>query len=149
MTLPAQDRLGLDIKRTEQALMSAKAAALKDVSLTVAQYAALLALADNPGISSAALARACLVSPQAMTAVLRNLDERGLIERTPHPWHQNALEVRVTDTGAELLRRADERAGRIEQRILAELAPEEQETLRGLLARCVTAIQAEPGSETG
>ncbi|MEV7399616.1 hypothetical protein AB0N93_04245 [Streptomyces sp. NPDC091267] len=70
-----------------------------------------------------------------------HLEERGLIVRTVHPWHQKMLETRLTDEGAETLRLADERAVRIERRIAAEFTPQERDALRGLLARCVTAIQ--------
>ncbi|MFJ7496777.1 MarR family winged helix-turn-helix transcriptional regulator [Streptomyces sp. NPDC097727] len=140
MGMPADERLGLDIKRAEQVLMAAKGAALKSLDLTVAQYAALFGLADNPGISGAALARACLVTPQAMTAVLKNLEERGLVTRTAHPWHQKVLETRLTDVGAEALDLADQQAVRIERRIVEELTPEERDTLKGLLARCINAI---------
>ncbi|MFI6723506.1 MarR family transcriptional regulator [Streptomyces sp. R-74717] len=141
MGMTADERLGMDIKRTEQALMAAKSAALKGVGLTVAQYAALFVLAENPGISGAALARTCLVTPQAMAAVLKNLEERGLVTRSAHPWHQKMLETRLTDTGRETARLADERAVRIERRLADEFTPQERDTLRGLLARCVTAIE--------
>ncbi|MYQ76339.1 MarR family transcriptional regulator [Streptomyces sp. SID4923] len=141
--MTAGERLGLDIKRAEQALMAAKSAALKDAELTVAQYAALLALSDNPGISGAALARECLVTPQAMAGVLKHLEERGLIARSAHPYHQKMLETRLTDAGTETLRLADERAVRIERRIADALTPEERDTLRDLLARSITAIRAD------
>ncbi|WP_406282358.1 MarR family winged helix-turn-helix transcriptional regulator [Streptomyces sp. NBC_00209] len=143
MGMTAGERLGLDIKRAEQALMAAKSAALKDAGLTVAQYAALLALSDNPGISGAALARACLVTPQAMAGVLKHLEERGLIARSAHPYHQKMLETRLTEAGTETLRHADERAVRIERRIADALTPGERDALRDLLARCVTAIRAD------
>ncbi|WP_241836437.1 MarR family winged helix-turn-helix transcriptional regulator [Streptomyces sp. CB01249] len=143
MGMTAGERLGLDIKRAEQALMAAKSAALKDAELTVAQYAALLALSANPGISGAALARECLVTPQAMAGVLKHLEERGLIARSAHPYHQKMLETRLTDAGTETLRLADERAVRIERRIADALTPEERDTLRDLLARSVTAIRAD------
>lgn len=143
MGMTVGERLGLDIKRAEQALMAAKSAALKDADLTVAQYAALLALSDSPGISGAALARACLVTPQAMAGVLKHLEERGLIARSAHPYHQKMLETRLTDAGAAALRSADERAVRIERRIADALTPQERDTLRDLLARCVTAIRAD------
>ncbi|MFI9581997.1 MarR family winged helix-turn-helix transcriptional regulator [Streptomyces sp. NPDC052236] len=141
MEMPPGERLGLDIKRTEQALMAAKSAALKGSGLTVAQYAALLVLAENPGISGAALARTCLVTPQAMAAVLKTLEERGLIMRSAHPWHQKMLETRLTDVGRETVRLADEQAVRIERRLADEFTAEERDMLRALLARCVTAIQ--------
>ncbi|MET9244450.1 MarR family transcriptional regulator [Nonomuraea sp. NPDC003709] len=140
MGMPADERLGLDIKRAEQTLIAAKQAAVRPAGLTVPQYATLFALADNPGISGAALARACLVTPQAMTVVLKNLEERGLIERSPHPWHRNVLETRLSETGRAALKAADERAVVIERAIAGEFSAEEREQLRSLLARCAEAI---------
>ncbi|WP_220447489.1 MarR family winged helix-turn-helix transcriptional regulator [Nonomuraea diastatica] len=140
MGMPADERLGLDIKRAEQALITAKQAAVRPAGLTVPQYAALFALSDSPGISGAALARACLVTPQAMTVVLKNLEERGLVERSPHPWHRNVLETRLTSAGRAALEAADERAVLIERAIAAEFSAEERAALRALLARCVEAI---------
>ena len=142
MGMPPEERLGMDLKRVEQELMAAKHAAVKVAGLTVPQYAALFALADSPGISAAALARACLVTPQAMAGVLKNLEERGLVERTPHQWHRNVLETRLTEDGHAALEAADERAVAIERRISEEFTSEERDTLRSLLARCSKAIQA-------
>ncbi|MFD7864241.1 MarR family winged helix-turn-helix transcriptional regulator [Streptomyces sp. NPDC057682] len=141
MGMTAGERLGADIKRAEQALMAAKSAALRGVDLSVAQYAALFALDGNPGMSGAALARACLVTPQAMAAVLKHLEERGLIARSVHPWHQKMLETRLTDAGSEVLRLADEQAVRIERRLADAFTPQERDTLRALLARSVEAIK--------
>jgi DNA-binding MarR family transcriptional regulator len=138
--MPADERLGMDIKRVEQSLMSAKHLAVRPAGLTVPQYAALLALADNPGISGAALARTCLVTPQAMTVVLKNLEERGLVARSPHPWHRNVLETRLTEAGRTALELADERAVAIERAIADEFTEKERATLRELLARCEQAI---------
>ncbi|WP_228010365.1 MarR family winged helix-turn-helix transcriptional regulator [Nonomuraea phyllanthi] len=140
MGMPADERLGLDIKRAEQTLMAAKQAAIRPAGLTVPQYAALFALAGNPGISGAALARACLVTPQAMTVVLKNLEERGFIERSPHPWHRNVLETRLTEPGRAALEAADERAVVIERAIEAEFTSDERAALRELLARCNSAV---------
>lgn len=143
MGMPPEERLGMDLKRVEQELMAAKHAAVKVAGLTVPQYAALFALSGSPGISGAALARACLVTPQAMTVVLKNLEERGLVERTPHQWHRNVLETRLTDEGRNALETADERAVAIERRLAEEFTPEERATLRSLLVRCAEAIRRE------
>ncbi|GAA4963206.1 DNA-binding MarR family transcriptional regulator [Nonomuraea thailandensis] len=148
MGMPADERLGLDIKRSEQALIAAKQAAVRPAGLTVPQYAALLVLAASPGISGAALARTCLVTPQAMTVVLKNLEERGLVERSPHPWHRNVLETRLTEAGQAALEVADERASVIERAIADEFSAEERQTLRSMLARCNDAI-ARAASELG
>ncbi|MEU8894228.1 MarR family transcriptional regulator [Nocardia sp. NPDC048505] len=139
MGMPAGDRLGLDVKRAEQALLAAKHAAVKP--LTVPQYAALFALSSTPGASSAALARACLVTPQAMTVVLRNLTELGYIERAPHPLHSHVLETHLTAAGKQALATADAAAVAIERRIAAAFTAAERDTLRELLARFVAAIE--------
>jgi DNA-binding MarR family transcriptional regulator len=141
--MPARERLGLDIKRVEQELMAAKNAAVRTAGVTVPQYAALFALADTPGISAAALARACLVTPQAMAVVLRNLQDHGLVERTPHPWHRNLLETRLTEAGRLALDKADREAVAIERRIARAFTAEERATLRSLLARCSQAIRSD------
>src|SRR4051812_12329073 len=94
VTLPLEERLGTDIKRVEQVLMAAKHRALRELGLTVPQYAALYGLAAAPGISAAGLAREGLVTPQTVGAVLTNLEQRGMVERRPHPFHRNVRDIR-------------------------------------------------------
>lgn len=139
MSMPAQERLGLDVKRAEQELMAAKHGAVKP--LTVPQYAALFALSSNPGISSAALARLCLVTPQAMTVVLKNLVELGYVSRSIHPIHGHVVETYMTPEGKQALTVADAAAVTIERRIASAFTEEEQETFRDLLSRFVGAVQ--------
>jgi DNA-binding MarR family transcriptional regulator len=142
-SMPASERLGSHIKRAEQALNATKNAVLKPAGLTVAQYAALLYLSENPGISAAALARLCGVTPPTMNTVLKNLQDRALIERTPHAWHRNVLETRLTDEGRAVVRDADERAVRVERALAAEFTEDEREALVGLLGRCVDLLERE------
>jgi DNA-binding MarR family transcriptional regulator len=137
---PTDESLGKLLKRSEQTLLRAKRAAVKAVGLTLPQYVALAELAERPGITGAELARACLVSPQAMMVVLRATEEQGLVERKPHPRHQTVLEVHLTSVGREALSAAHERAAPIEQRIAKALSRAEVETLRALLRRCIGAV---------
>ncbi|MGP9018825.1 MarR family winged helix-turn-helix transcriptional regulator [Streptomyces sp. BR1] len=146
-SLPASERLGSHLKRAEQALIATKAAVLKPTGLTVPQYAALLHLAESPGISAAALARLCGVTPPTMNTVLKNLQEHGLIVRTPHEWHRNVLETRLTDEGRTVMADADGRAVRVERALAAEFTDEEREMLVGLLGRCVSLLEEQrPGA---
>lgn len=148
-SLPAHERLGSHLKRAEQALNGAKQAALKPSGLTVPQYAALLHLDDNPGMSAAALARKCAVTPPTMNTVLKNLQERGLIERTPHEWHRNILETRLTAEGAAVLESADARAVKVERGLAAEFTDAERQTLVDLLGRCVGFLEAARSAPSG
>ncbi|MEU6549113.1 MarR family transcriptional regulator [Streptomyces sp. NPDC046915] len=142
-SMPASERLGSHLKRAEQALNATKNAVLKPAGVTVAQYGALLHLSANPGISAAALARLCGVTPPTMNTVLKNLQDRALIERTPHEWHRNVLETRLTDEGHAVLADADTRAVRVERALAAEFTEEERAALEGLLARCVGLLERE------
>ncbi|MEQ4717794.1 MarR family transcriptional regulator [Nonomuraea sp. B19D2] len=135
MDMPPQERLGLHIKRVEQELMAAKHAALRPLGLTVPQYVALYTLAEHPGISAAALARACLVTPQTIATVLTNLETKALITRRPHPWHRKVAEVQLTDEGHRVLRQADAEAVAIERELADGYTPKERAQLIELLAR--------------
>jgi DNA-binding MarR family transcriptional regulator len=142
-SMPVPERLGSHIKRAEQALNATKTAVLKPAGLTVAQYGALLHLSANAGISAAALARLCGVTPPTMNTVLKNLQDRGFIERTPHAWHKNVLETRLTEAGRVVMNDADARAVRVERALAAEFSAEEREALVGLLGRCVALLEKE------
>jgi DNA-binding MarR family transcriptional regulator len=131
------------LKRAEQALMRAKGAALKPVGLTLPQYVALSELDREPGVTGAALARASLVTPQAMMVVLKSLEEQGLIARSPHPRHPNVLELRITDAGSEALAAGLERVEPLERRVINAFLPDELEMLNELLARWIEAIEKE------
>jgi DNA-binding MarR family transcriptional regulator len=138
---PTEESLGKLLKRSELTLLRAKSAAVKTAGLTLPQYVALTELAQRPGITGAELARACLVSPQAMMVVLKATEEQGLVERTQHPLHQTVFEIHLTSVGREALSSARKRAEPIEQRIAKALSREEVETLRGLLQRCIEAVE--------
>lgn len=142
MSLAPDERLGLDIKRAEQMLMAAKTAALREHGLTVAQYAALYTLSENPGISGAGLARACLVTPQAAAAVLKALEARSLIARSRNEWNLNVRESALTDAGRTLLTAADETAVQIERRMYDALNVRERAQLKRLLATCTEALDS-------
>ncbi|KAB2344168.1 MarR family winged helix-turn-helix transcriptional regulator [Actinomadura rudentiformis] len=140
--MPARERLGSYLKRAEQALNATKNSVLKPAGLTVPQYAALLSLSENPGISAAGLARLCAVTPPTMNTVLKNLQERGLVERTPHEWHRNVLETRLTAKGEKTLADADARAVKVERGLSAEFTEAERQTLIDLLERCVGFLES-------
>jgi len=131
---------GFALKRAEQSMVRAKSAALKPVGLTLAQYVALAELERRPSVTAATLARACLVSPQAMMVVLKGLEEQGLVSRAPHLRHANVLELNITPAGSEALNAGRERVEPVERKILSAFSESELETLCALLGRWVAAI---------
>lgn len=131
------------VKRAEQAMVRAKSAALKFVGLTPAQYVALYELDAQPGITAASLARACLVTPQAMMILLKSMEQQGLITRSFHPRHANVLELHLTDVGREALSAARERVEPMEARVFGAFAPKELAAFREYLSRFIDAFEKE------
>lgn len=140
MALKVSERLGVDVKSTEVAFMSAKADVLRPLGLSVAQYAVLLTLRDHPGISGAGIARACLVTPQASAATLKTLQDKGLVVRARDDWNRGSLPARLSADGERVIDHADAAASGVEQRMHDALSAEERTMLRDLLARCRGAI---------
>src|SRR3981081_2299660 len=78
------DRPGYLLKRAQAALHAALAGALREHGATLPQYAVLSALAEEPGLSNADLARRAFVTPQTLNQVLRELENKRWAPRPPH-----------------------------------------------------------------
>ena len=128
------------VKRAEQAMVRAKSAALKSVGLTPSQYVALFELDQQSGITAATLARACLVTPQAMMILLKTMEQQGLITRSSHPRHPNVLELHMTEAGREALHIARERVEPIERQVFGAFSPKDLGTFREFLSRFIEAF---------
>jgi DNA-binding MarR family transcriptional regulator len=133
-------RLGMLVKRAEQAMVRAKSNALKFVGLTPAQYVALHELELQPGITAATLARLCLVSPQAIMILLKSMEQQGLITRSFHPRHPNVLELHMSDGGREALHAARERIEPMEARVFGAFSARELGVFREYLSRFAEAF---------
>lgn len=131
------------VKRAEQAMVRTKSAALKSVGVSPSQYVALHELDRQPGITAATLARACLVTPQAMMILLKTMEQQGLITRLSHPRHPNVLELHLTDVGREALLAAHERVDPIERRVFGVFSPKDEAAFRALLSRFIEAFEQE------
>jgi DNA-binding MarR family transcriptional regulator len=137
---PDDSRLGMLLKRAEQTMIRAKNAVLKPIGLTLAQYVALAALDRQPGITAATLARACLVTPQAMMILLKTMEQQRLIGRFPHPRHSNVLELRVIDAGREALHAARQLLDPVERRVVDTFSAKELDAFRAFLSRFIQAM---------
>lgn len=99
-------------------------------SLTPTQLATLAAVERHPGVTPGELAEHEKMQPPSMTRVIAVLEERGLVERTPHPTDRRQVTVTCTEAGAALLRRERQMKEAWLAQRLKELSPEEREALR-------------------
>lgn len=133
-------RVGYQMKRAEHALRLEMDGALRGVGLTTPQYAALSVLEDEAGLSGAALARRCFVTPQTMNQILMNLQGSGMVERRPHPEHGRVLSAYLTRKGAELVALAHGEVGAIEEHMLAGLDSGDRSRLLEVLRSCAESL---------
>jgi DNA-binding MarR family transcriptional regulator len=136
----ATDRPGYLIKQAQAALNAQMARALHEYGVTLAQFAVLTALAEEPGLSNAELARRAFITPQSMNENLREIEGRTWIRRSRHPAHGRILQIELTEEGYATLQACDAAVTVIEQHMLAELDPEQRRQLSSALRTCIAAL---------
>jgi DNA-binding MarR family transcriptional regulator len=134
------ERPGWLLKRAQDALNSAMTAALREHGATLPEYAVLTALAEEPGLSNADLARRAFVTPQTMNQVLRELERRGWVGRHPHPGHGRILQAELTADGRRTLTACHRAVDAVEGRMLAGLDPAERRQLAADLRSCIDGL---------
>jgi DNA-binding MarR family transcriptional regulator len=141
-----EGRSGYLLRQAWQAFRTAMEAALRESSLTGAQYAALSVLAREPGASGADLARGCTTTPQAMNGVLATLERDSLVERQPHPTHGRILQVTLTEEGRRRLEAATPRVQRLEAAIERDLSATQIEAIKEWLVTSAQRLEELSGA---
>ena len=134
------DRPGYLIKRAQAALNAQMARALHEHGVTLAQFAVLTALAEEPGLSNAELARRAFITPQSMNETLRELEQRAWIIRSHHPTHGRIRQSELTEQGRTTLAACDAAVTAIEQRMLGDLDADQRLQLAAALRTCIAAL---------
>ncbi|WP_193364257.1 MarR family winged helix-turn-helix transcriptional regulator [Mycobacterium xenopi] len=125
--------LGYLLYRVMTALRPQVTAELGPLGLGLPEFVCLRILSIFPGQSSAELARATNVSPQAMNLVLRGLQDMGAVTRPATVSSGRALPARLTGKGRALLKRAEAAVRVADERLLAQLTPTERREFKRLL----------------
>jgi DNA-binding MarR family transcriptional regulator len=89
-------------------------------------------------VSQAGLGRTLRVDPKDMAAIVRDLDEQGLIVRAPDPADRRRNAVSLTEAGARLLARTEKLGEEANAELTAALSDAEREHLVALLGRIVS-----------
>ncbi|ATY10153.1 MarR family transcriptional regulator [Amycolatopsis sp. AA4] len=129
-------RPGYLVKRVQQAFRQASDELLRPIGLSMAQYAVLTALAENPGVSSAELARQCFVTRQSLRDVLTGLKTAGLVAVAEEASTGRARPVRLTASGEARLKEAHRAVDEVEERMLAGIPEPDRRRLAELLTIC-------------
>jgi DNA-binding MarR family transcriptional regulator len=128
------------VKQLELAIRAGMDAIIGEFDVTALQYTALSVLARHPGLSAAQMAHRSFVSPQAGNEMVKALERKGLITRSPDAKNRHIRRISLTPAGNALLSRCDVHIDRLEARMLDALAPADVEALREALGACVQAL---------
>jgi DNA-binding MarR family transcriptional regulator len=131
---------GYLLKRAQAALNAAMAGVLREHGATLAQYAVLTALDEEPGLSNAGLARRAFVTPQTMNQVLQELEQKKWVGRHPDPAHARILQADLTPAGRMALHACQQAVNAVEEQMLAPLAPGDIEQFTATLRACIQAL---------
>ncbi len=125
---------GFLLWRATNAWQRAQRAALEPFDLTHVQYALLATLvaADKKGISQAAASAASGVDPMTTSQVLRGLESRDLVLRTPHPEDRRAHRVTVTTNGRAVVKKATPKVDKADAEFFAPAGGDKSRVLSAL-----------------
>jgi DNA-binding MarR family transcriptional regulator len=118
------------------------AEALTAHDLSVAQYASLMILDLQPGLSVADVARKVSSARQSANEMLAGLERADLIERRPHPTDRRVQQIYLTAAGRSRLNAARPTVLAVEERLSAGFTPQELAVVSAWLTRMAAASSA-------
>lgn len=126
-------RPGFLLRRAHQISAAVFEDACRELALTPAQFGVLTVLQAHPGLGQSSLARALGFDKVTVLRVLRGLETRGLVNRSPAEGNRRNMSVSLTHQGLSVLQQAQKPAEKAYRRLMAPLDRAQQEELLQLL----------------
>lgn len=127
--------LGYNASRASHTMVAHFMRGVRQFDLRTVDFSVLSVMAHQPGVTSRQLCQLLNVLPPNMVVLLRDLDKRGLIERTPHPTDGRAMGLSLSASGKALMKKAEKAASDADAQGTAHLSPAERKTLVRLLQK--------------
>jgi class 3 adenylate cyclase/DNA-binding MarR family transcriptional regulator len=109
------------------------------------EFAAIASIHDAPGIDQGQLAERMGMDLATSRRVVKRLEHRGFVERSPKPDGGRSQTFSPTSAGAEILQRLRPPIRAAQDRVMAPLSDREREVLIDLLARVIKAGDVKAG----
>ena len=100
---------------------------MADGDLTPRQYAVLVAVSQNEGVSQTLLVEKTGVDRSTLADIVRRMLKKGLLQRRRTKEDARAYAVKLTEEGWRVLKAADPLARRVDERILSVLPGQQRE----------------------
>jgi DNA-binding MarR family transcriptional regulator len=127
-------RPGFLLRRAHQISAAVFEDECRALAITPAQFGVMTVLGAHPCMDQSSLARALGFDKVTVLRVLRGLEGRGLVERTPSPTSRRQLSICLSAQGQALLAEAQHAAEAAYDRLMSPLDPDQRQQLVGLLA---------------
>lgn len=124
---------------------------MRTEDLTPRQYAVLVAVAENEGLSQTNLVDMTGIDRSTLADIIRRMLKKGLVQRRRTKEDARAYAVKLTEEGRRILRTAEPMAKKVDERILQALPAAQRDrfltdlnTIVGALGKLEAAVEAEP-----
>ena len=122
------------IRRAQQVSTALFSEECAGFDLTSVQFAALFAIRAHPGVDATRLSAIIAFDRSTIGDVLERLEAKNWIRRSPSPHDRRVKLLHLAPEGARLLRQVRPAVERVQERLLAPLAPKDRTTMVRLLA---------------
>jgi DNA-binding MarR family transcriptional regulator len=113
---------------------------LAPLGMTVPHYTALSVFRALGTISNAQLAERTMMSPQSANEMVKAMEAKGWIEKSPDPDHGRIIRISLTEEGTACLERCDGVVRHVEEMMFPELSEDERARLHAQLRSAVRAL---------
>ncbi len=127
--------LGYNTRRAALTIISRFMERMAAYGLRPVDFSVLSLIGHNPGITSRQLCSALNILPPNLVGLLKDIEKRQLISRSPHPTDGRAMGLSLTAKGTALMQEAEATALASDLSAAAALSPSEIKTLTRLLQK--------------
>ncbi|RVT82203.1 MarR family transcriptional regulator [Rhodobacteraceae bacterium CCMM004] len=136
---PRATSIGWLLQRAARQAEAAMEERLTDVGLSVQQFAVMMTVLEDPGLSQTEIGARFSMPAWAISRAIDHLVAEGLVERRAHPTSRRTLAIYPTEEGRALAGRLFAIVGEVNDTVSAPLTGAERGTLAALLVKLVGA----------
>lgn len=115
-----------------EAVMSSR---LAELGVRLGEHEILGNLSSKPGITQQMLATRCFTAKSHISALVSQLEARGLVRREPDPKDARAKQLYLTRAGEALARRTGAVQAQVVEAMAASVSPEEMALIEAAMGR--------------
>ena len=134
-TAPLQGLVGYAARRASMVLLERFMTQMAPLDLRPVPFTLLSLIGANPGITSTQLCTELAIQSSNLVGLVKQLQDRSLIRRQPHPCDGRAVGLHLTPAGRVLLSRASQVAAQADRQATARLTDAEVRKLLSLLQK--------------